>query len=252
MSLSGQTAIVTGGARGLGAVYARALATRGASVVVADIREPEDGSPGVDGEGAHAAPVFVLADVATQTDAIRLADETARRFGRIDILVNNAGIYADLERKKPFDEISDAEWDRVMAVNVKGMWQCAKAVVPHMRKQHAGKIINITSSSVFAGTPGLAHYVASKAAVVGLTRVLARELGDDNICVNAIAPGLVHNEAGRRLNPEEYFERGRMRRAIKRLMVPDDLVGALIFLSSPASDFITGQILIVDGGDAML
>ncbi|HEV2438745.1 MAG TPA: glucose 1-dehydrogenase [bacterium] len=253
MTLSGKTAIVTGAAQGLGAVYARALAEQGAAVVVADIRDPFDGAPRPDAARApRSAGAFVLADVAEQSGARRLADEAVRRFGGIDILVNNAAVYADLEQKKPFDQISEAEWDKVMAVNVKGMWQCAKAVVPHMRRRHAGKIINIASSSVYGGTPGLAHYVASKAAVIGLTRVLAQELGVDNICVNAIAPGLVHNEASRRLNPqEEYFERGRTRRAIPRLMTPDDLVGAVIFLASPASDFVTGQTFVVDGGGVM-
>lgn len=245
MTLSGKTAIVTGAAQGLGAVYARALAEHGAAVVVADVRDPQDG-------GRGAGTVFVRADVAEQADALRLAGEAVRRFGGIDILVNNAAVYADLEQKRPFDQISEAEWDKVMAVNVKGMWQCAKAVVPHMRQRRAGKIINVASSSVYAGTPGLAHYVASKAAVIGLTRVLAQELGGDNICVNAIAPGLVHNEASRRLNPQEYFERAQTRRAIKRLMGPDDLVGTVIFLASPASDFVTGQTFVVDGGGAML
>lgn len=245
MTLSGKTAIVTGAARGLGAVYARALAEHGAAVVAADVRDPDDG-------GTRAGGVFVRADVAEQADAVRLAGEAVRRFGSIDILINNAAVYGDLDRKQPFDQISEADWDKVMAVNVKGIWQCAKAVVPHMRTRGAGKIINVASSSVYAGTPGLAHYVASKAAVIGLTRVLAQELGADNICVNAIAPGLVHNDASRRLNPPEHFERGLARRAIRRLMAPDDLVGTVIFLASPASDFVTGQTFVVDGGGAML
>jgi len=165
--------------------------------------------------------------------------------------VNNAAVYADLGAKKPFDHISEAEWDRVMAVNLKGMWQCAKAVAPYMRQQGYGKILNVSSSSAFVGTPGLAHYAASKAAVIGLTRVLARELGDQNICVNAIAPGLVASDAGMRLNPTEYFEGSRNRRALKRLMAPEDLVGTVLFLASPASDFITGQTFVVDGGAVM-
>ncbi len=252
MTLSGKTAIVTGAARGLGAVYARALAEHGAAVVAADVRDPDAPGQGQAGDDHRAGTIFVRADVAEQADVDRLAGEAVRRFGSIDILVNNAAVYADLEQKRPFDQISEAEWDKVMAVNVKGMWQCAKAVVPHMRNRGAGKIINVASSSIYAGTPGLAHYVASKAAVIGLTRVLAQELGGDNICVNAIAPGLVHNEASRRLNPPEYFERGQTRRAIKRLMAPDDLVGTVIFLASPASDFVTGQTFVVDGGGAML
>jgi NAD(P)-dependent dehydrogenase (short-subunit alcohol dehydrogenase family) len=251
--LSGRTAMVTGSARGLGATYARALADSGAYVVIVDLLQ-------ADGEASAAAvrvacggrALFVQADVSNYADAARAVEMAARRFGSVDILVNNAGLYGDLGAKKPFDEITEAEWDRVMAVNVKGMWHCAKAVAPHMRKQRRGKIINVASSSVYAGTPGLAHYVASKAAVIGLTRVLAQELGDDQVCVNAIAPGLVHNEAGQRLNREEYFERNRLRRAMKRLMMPEDLVGTVLFLASPASDFITGQTFVVDGGAAMI
>ena len=256
MALSGKVAIVTGAGRGLGAVYARAFAEQGVRVIAADLAEPGAGaSPSERGaeSGAGPAPAaFLKADVAREADARRVAEEAVRRFGRIDILVNNAAVYGDLEGKKPFDEIPEAEWDRVMSVNVKGIWQCARAVVAQMRRQRAGKIINIASASVYAGTAGLAHYVASKAAVVGLTRVLAQELGEHNICVNAIAPGLVRNEASRRLNPEEYFERARQRRAIKRVMTPDDLVGTVLFLASSASDFVTGQTFVVDGGGAML
>ncbi|HEV2357743.1 MAG TPA: 3-oxoacyl-ACP reductase family protein [bacterium] len=253
MPLSGKTAIVTGAARGLGAVYARALIERGASVVAADVAEPADEAWRRAPDGQDGIPMcYVRADVARESEAVRLAEEAARRFGGIDILVNNAAVYGDLGRKKPFDEISGAEWDAVMAVNVKGVWQCAKAVVPYMRARRAGKIINVSSSSVYRGTPGLAHYVASKAAVIGLTRVLAQELGADNICVNAVAPGLVRTDASRRLNPDDYFERGRERQAIKRVMEPGDLVGTVVFLASAASDFVTGQTFVVDGGGVML
>jgi NAD(P)-dependent dehydrogenase (short-subunit alcohol dehydrogenase family) len=167
MEFSGKTAIVTGAARGLGAVYARALADHGAQVVATDIVDAQEAAPARD----HRAPrsgstMFVTADVAAPADAVRLAEAVLRHFGRIDILINNAAVYGDLGSKKPFDQISEAEWDRVMSVNIKGVWECAKAVVPQMRKQHAGKIINVSSSSVYAGTPGLAHYVASKAAVM--------------------------------------------------------------------------------------
>ena len=249
MPLSGKTAIVTGAARGLGAVYARALLERGARVVAADVAEPDDDAWR---RGRDGVPMlFVRADVAREADAVRLAEEAVRRFGGIDILINNAAVYADLGRKKPFDAITGAEWDAVMAVNVKGVWLCAKAVVPDMRARGAGKIINVSSSSVYTGTAGLAHYVASKAAVIGLTRVLAQELGAHHICVNAVAPGLVRNDASRRLNPDDYFERGRDRRAIKRVMEPGDLVGTVLFLASAASDFVTGQTFVVDGGGVM-
>lgn len=249
MPVGGKAAIVTGGARGLGAAYVRALAASGARVAIADILEKE-GELLAREAGPHqgAQVIFVRTDTSQQTDATGLAEQAARHFGGIDVLVNNAAVYADLATKKPFEQISEAEWDHVMSVNVKGVWQCAKAVSPYMKKQGHGKIINISSSTFFAGTPGLAHYVASKAAVIGLTRALARELGGHHICVNAVAPGLVHNEASARLNPSEYFEDAAARRAIKRLMVPQDLVGTVLFLASAASDFITGQTFVVDGG----
>lgn len=253
MQVARKAVIVTGGARGIGATYVRALAASGAQVVIADILQKEgealarEVSSQPDGRA-----VFMWADVAKQADAARLAHTTAETFGSIDVLVNNAAIYSDLGAKKPFDQITEAEWDTVISVNVKGPWQCAKAVLPYMQRQQHGKIINVSSSSIYAGTPGLAHYVASKAAVVGLTRSLARELGQHNICVNAIAPGLVFNEASTRLNPREYFEGALVTRAIPRLMAPRDLVGTMLFLASAGSDFITGQTFVVDGGAAMI
>ncbi len=248
-----KTAIVTGGARGLGAAYVRALAASGAQVVIADVLEVEGEALTREiGTYQHTKVVFMRTDVTQQADTIRLAERTAQTFGAIDVLVNNAAVYADLATKKPFDQISEAEWDRVMSVNIKGIWQCVKAVFPYMQKQGYGKIINISSATAYAGTTGLAHYVASKAAVIGLTRALARELGEHNICVNAIAPGLVTNEASMRLNPREYFEGARNRRVIKRPMTPEDLIGTVMFLASPDSDFVTGQTFVVDGGALMV
>ncbi len=252
MPLTGKVAIVTGGARGIGATYARALAAAGARVVIADVLESEGRALAGELSGRQAQAMFIRTDVSRQADAARLAQQTAERFGAINVLVNNAALFGDLGAKKPFDEISEGEWDAVMSVNVKGIWQCVKAVAPYMRRQGGGKIINISSSTIYTASPGLAHYVASKAAVVGLTRVLARELGEHNICVNAIAPGLVSNEASARLNPKEYFEAARNQRAIRRMMVPDDLVGTVIFLASPDSDFITGQTISVNGGAVMV
>lgn len=253
MQLSGKTAIVTGGARGLGATYVRALAASGGQVVVADVLEAEGDALLRDIREHQATKVmFIRTDVTKQADTIRLAERTVQRFGAIDILVNNAAMFGDLGTKKPFDQISEAEWDQVMSVNVKGIWQCVKAVFPFMQKQGSGKIINISSSTAYTGNPGFAHYVASKSAVIGLTRALARELGVHNICVNAIAPGLVSNEAATRLNPrEEHFERARNQRAIRRLMAPEDLTGTVLFLASSDSDFVTGQTFVVDGGAIM-
>ncbi len=252
MPLTGKVVIVTGGARGIGATYVRALAAGGSRVVIADVLESEGNALAGELSSRQAQAMFVRTDVTRQADAARLARQTAEQFGAIHVLVNNAALYGDLGSKKPFEEISEAEWDAVMSVNVKGIWQCVKAVVPYMRRQGGGKIINISSSTIYTASAGLSHYVASKAAVVGLTRVLARELGQDNICVNAIAPGLVSNEASERLNPKEYFEAARNQRAIRRLMVPDDLVGTVMFLASPDSDFITGQTISVSGGTVMV
>ncbi len=251
--LAGRAAIVTGAARGIGAVYARALAAAGADVVIADVLE----SPGealareLLATRAGARAVFVRTDVTSEGDTARMARATIEAFGRIDILVNNAAIYLDLERKRPFDEITVEEWDRVLTVNARGVWQCVKAVAPTMQRQGCGKIINISSAVAYVGTPGFVHYVASKAAVIGLTRALARELGGCNISVNAVAPGLVSNDASARLNPPEYLAQASQARAIRRAMVPEDLVGTVLFLASPESDFITGQTFVVDGGAVM-
>jgi NAD(P)-dependent dehydrogenase (short-subunit alcohol dehydrogenase family) len=157
----------------------------------------------------------------------------------------------DLGHKQAFDEISPEEWDRVMAVNVRGAWLCARAAVPHMRELGGGSLINVSSATVHMGVPGFAHYVASKAALIGLTRALARELGPSGIRVNAIAPGLVSNDASRQLNEPGYLAGSVQARAIAREMTAGDLTGTVLFLASAASEFITGQTFVVDGGAAM-
>jgi NAD(P)-dependent dehydrogenase (short-subunit alcohol dehydrogenase family) len=175
-----------------------------------------------------------------------MAATATERWGRIDVLINNAAIYAGLERKR-FDMITSDEWDQVLAVNLKGPWLCARAVFPWMRTQGAGKIINIASAVFYSGSPLWSHYVASKGGVIGLTRALAKELGDSGVTVNAIAPGFTMTEASQALipNAERY---GVDRGALKRAEQPDDVVGVALFLASPASDFITGQTIVVDGG----
>ena len=169
-------------------------------------------------------------------------------FGRIDVLVNNAAIYVSIQRR-PFHEISAEEWDRVTAVNIKGVFLCAKAVFPHMRDQGGGRIINISSNTVMAGTPNFLHYVASKSALIGMTRSMSRELGAYGISVNAIAPGLVEHE-GQTLPPELSASRVSAR-SIQRRQTPEDLTGAVLYLAASDSDFITGQTLVVDGGDIL-
>jgi 3-oxoacyl-[acyl-carrier protein] reductase len=180
-----------------------------------------------------------------------MAQTALQRYGRIDVLVNNAGLYTAI-KKKPFSEISEEEWDRVMAVNVKGLFLCVQAVYPAMKKQEKGEIINISSGTIFSGTPNFVHYVTSKAGVIGFTRALAREVGPDNICVNAITPGLTISGPQQEdvLTPEQLQDR-RRRRSFQRDQYPHDLVGTMIFVCSDDSDFITGQTINVDGGTNM-
>ena len=243
MRLAGKVAIVTGGARHIGAVYCRKLAAEGAAVIIADVLDGDRVVQEITAAGGRAMALKV--DVSKEEDAIRMAAETVKTFGRIDILVNNAAIFINIQRQ-PFYEITAEEWDRVSAVNIKGPFLCAKAVFPQMKEQRTGKIINISSSTAFAGTPLFLHYVASKAALIGMTRSLAREVGEFGICVNAIAPGLVQHEG--QTAPKEFTEFQLKARSIKRLQTPEDLLGVLVYLASPDSDFVTGQTILVDGG----
>ena len=246
-----KTAVVTGGATGIGEAYVKAFAKAGANVAIADIQD----GPGVklseSLRDAGSQVVFVHTDVSSERDTASMATSVLDEFGAIDVLVNNAALYTDIEKKRPFDEIPIAEWDRMMAVNVRGVWLCSKAVVSSMRSAGKGKIVNIASSVFHAGVPNFSHYSASKGAVIALTRALARELGPHHINVNAIAPGLVSNEASRKVNNDEYLARSATTRAIPREMLEEDLVGSVLFLSSQDSDFITGQTFVVDGGQIM-
>ena len=247
--LEGRVAIVTGAARGIGAAYARALGADGARTVVADILDPQKTVAEIQNAGGTA--IGVQTDVTDDGSLQAMTERTIDEFGKIDICVTNAALFADLEQK-PFTEIDLDEWDRVLRVNVRGVFQTVKAVIPEMAKQQYGKIINIASATVFKGVPMLLHYVSSKGAVVAFTRALAREVGADNICVNAIAPGLTMSE---KLADTEQWTRikdaNAATRAFKRDELPEDLVGALLFLASSDSDFITGQTLVVDGGSVM-
>ncbi len=245
--LDGRVAIVTGGAQGIGAEYARALAREGARVVVADIQSCDACVAAIKEQGGEALGLSVdVTDSASISEMVSAAEST---WGTVHILVNNAAIFASLPLR-PFMEIPDQEWEAVMSVNVGGLFKCAKAVVPVMKKGGGGKIINISSGTVMNGSAMLLHYVTSKSAVIGLTRSLARELGESNICVNALAPGFTLSE-GVQAN-DGYSEPLRAginaQRCIKRDQKPDDLVGTLLYLASSDSDFVTGQMVLVDGG----
>ncbi|MGY1823027.1 SDR family NAD(P)-dependent oxidoreductase [Geodermatophilus sp. SYSU D00079] len=239
----GTVVLVTGGAHGIGAAVSRYLAAQGAAVVAADVAEAAWDAGGLD-------VTHVRADVSDEASWDRLVSTTLERHGRIDALVNNAAIYQGLGAKRPFTDITVDEWERVMAVNTRGVWLGMRAVHPAMKEQGHGRVVNIASSTVHMGVPFFAHYTASKGAVIALTRSVAREVGADGITVNAIAPGLVETEATRSLNDADYLSVAASRRAVPRPMEADDLCPAISFLCSRSSGFITGQTLIVDGGVA--
>jgi NAD(P)-dependent dehydrogenase (short-subunit alcohol dehydrogenase family) len=247
--LENKVAIVTGAGQGIGRTYALALAAAGAKVCVSDIEVPKQTLAELVEAGGEATAV--AADVSDQASLEAMVAHTVSEFGRLDILVNNAGIFSSL-KMQGFADIGIEEWDRVMAVNVRGVWQAIVAAVPALRKSGGGKIINISSGTAFKGSPYLLHYVTSKGAVIALTRAIARELGDSNICVNAIAPGLVMS-SNVQSHPDWLGAAAAIvsTRAIKRESMPDDLIGALLFLASSDSNFVTGQTLVVDGGSVM-
>jgi len=250
MRLQGKTALVTGAGQGLGFAFAQRLASDGASIAVVDIAAADAAVARLRQAGAQA--IGIAADVSKEADVERAVGEAMKAFGRIDVLVNNAGFFTGM-KVGPFELIGVEEWNRMMSVNVLGPYLFCRAVVPHMRTQGGGRIINISSGTALKGVPGSLHYVSSKAALIGFTRSLARELGKDNITVNAIAPGLTLSEGvlSRGTN-QPSLEAQRRTRAIQRDEKPEDLVGALSFLASDDAAFMTGQTLAVDGGSAMI
>lgn len=244
--LDNKVAVITGAAQGIGALMAKALADEGAKVLVTDVQDTDKAVKAITDAGGIAKGLKV--DITSNEDLKAMVETATGELGGLDIMVNNAAIFATLQ-PKPFFEIEDDEFDTVMRVNVRGVHQVMRAIVPTMIKAGGGKVVNIASGTFYYGPPGLSHYTASKGAVLGLTRGHGRELGDKNIQVNAIAPGLTESEG---LSANKGFDMARAptvaSRSIKRDMVPEDLLGTLLFLCTPDSDFLTGQTINVDGG----
>jgi 3-oxoacyl-[acyl-carrier protein] reductase len=248
--LTGRTVVVTGGGKGIGKVYTQEFAKAGARVVAADIdaAAAKAVAEALVADGLDALGLGV--DIADEKSVDAMAQAALDRFGTIDVLINNASLMSVLPRRS-WLEIPVDEWDRVMTVNLRGMFLCCRAVFPAMQAQRRGKIVNISSSRAFEGTPNRLHYTTSKAGVIGFTRALAREVGEFGVTVNAVAPGLTASDTQVASTSGNYLAARASGRAIDRMQVPQDLVGAVMFLSSPASDFMTGQTLLVDGGKMM-
>lgn len=247
--LDGRVALVTGGAKGIGRHYVQALAAEGASVVIADIADGSALAAELAAKHGGSSVISAVFDVSNEEQVQALVAESIERFGKIDILVNNAALYATLPTLK-VTEIDVALWNQVMAVNIRGPFLMVKHVAPHMITCKSGKIINVSSSTVARGISEFSHYVTSKGAVTAFTRAISRELGEYGICVNTLAPGFTLSDTG--LTNTLHVEKSRaaavQRRAIKRDEYPEDLLGTLIFLASSDSDFMTGQVLAIDGG----
>ena len=247
MRCNGQVAIVTGGAMGIGHAIVQALLVEGAKVVIADRAGAGEAAAALDNAGRNV--IGVCCDVSSQTDTEAMANATLEAFGRIDVLVNNAGIYSSLTMK-PFEDLDVEEWRRVLDVNVIGQAMATGAVVPAMRRQGGGSIVNLSSGTPFKGVPFMLHYVASKGAVNAMTKALAKELGGADIRVNAVAPGFTLSD-GVLENPhqlEKLQHISRQARVLQRDQHPEDIVGAVVFFASQDSAFVTGQTLVVDGG----
>ena len=248
--LDRKTAVITGAAQGIGALMAKAMADEGAKVLVTDVQDTSEAVKAITDAGGTAQGMKV--DITNNEDLAAMVETANKDLGGLDIMVNNASIFATIE-PKPFFEISDEEFDLIFRVNTLGVHQVMKAITPTMIKAGGGKVVNIASGTFYYGAPGLSHYTASKGAVMGLTRCHARELGGKNIQVNAIAPGLTESEG---VKSNEGFSKGRAptiaSRSIQREMLPEDLLGTLLYLVTPDSDFVTGQTLNVDGGKVNL
>jgi 3-oxoacyl-[acyl-carrier protein] reductase len=248
MRLRDKVAIITGGGQGLGRAFAEKFAEEGAKVVIADKSDdtPQNVVNDIVSRGQEA--VAFKTDVTNEESTIELSRQVIEKYGHIDILVNNAAFFSGI-KVKPIEEMTLDEWDIVMDVNLKGLFLSCKSVIPQMKAQKSGKIINISSATFFMGKPFYIHYVTSKAGVIGFTRALSREVGDWNINVNCITPGYMKTEIPRKTTTPEVEKMIINRQIIKRVGVPEDLLGLMVFLASNESDFMSGQTVNIDGGD---
>ncbi len=249
--VAGRIVIVTGGGRGIGRVYSDAFAKAGMRVVLADVYGEEAERVAATIRAAGGEALAVRTDISRPEETQAMAEAAASAFGGIDALVNNASLMSALPRRA-WSEIPLEEWDRVMAVDLRGLFLCCRAVYPYLRSRGKGKIVNISSGRVLEGTPNRLHYTTAKAGVIGFTRALARELGPDKINVNVVLPGLTLSDTQVASSAPGYLDDDyNQRRALKRAQVPQDLVGTVLYLLSDASDFVTGQSFVVDGGKVM-
>lgn len=249
--LRDRVVLLTGATGDIGAAYTAALTAAGANVVAADLPHLAD-------EGARLAEkvtsqgpgtaVFTACDITSDPDVRAAVALAGQEFGGLEAVINNAAIYRTLGAKRPLTELTEQDWDTVLRVNVRGTWQVIRAAVPALRERGGGRIVNVASAVTRNGAAGFAHYVASKAAVEGLTRAAARELGQYGIGVNAVSPGLVDDAASRAINDPGHLATMQQNRCLAREMTPDDLVGAVLWLAGRASGFVTGQTVVVDGG----
>ena len=245
--LKERVVVITGAGQGIGRVFAKAFAKAGARAVVAEINEDKAASVAAEIMQAGGEALAVTTDVSDPASINEMAEVVGDRYGRIDVLINNAAIFSTLEMR-PFEEIPLEEWERVLRVNLTGPMLCARAVLPAMRKAQWGRIINMASGAVSLGRPGYLHYIATKSALIGMSRSMARELGPDGITVNAILPGATFTEIERKTVTPEQKQRIIAMQCVPRAETPEDLVGAALFLASEASAFVTGQIINADGG----